>query len=618
MIYPFLDGQYSFVTWAAITCFIEFSESFRENFQSEYHAIILPSLSKILGTDGLDLRIYSAAADCVNLFCISCPKEITEIYLESLTKSLLKCLKTDSCEVQEHCLIAVCGISSSSKEAFSKYYDIFIFSLMDFLQMSLNEEYEKIRRAAMQCIGSIAQAVGKQKFSNDARKIMEFLIIRERDPNITNEERSSIFELFTRISNTMEDWFKPYLDVVIPPLLKSCQLESGCIINEDEQEPDDPDQSIYTIQIRGVGIRKICINTSIIQEKALSCNMIYEFCKNLPKDLFFKYVNETTKIMIPLIRYAYNEDVRHAAVACIPYLIKSTIAGTGKGSSDVRSLLDVIFSPILGSFLTDSVEDQIEILEALNDTIQFYDQPLSKHQHIEILKALTLKINASQDRRALFMSSEHNSLTEEEFDESLNLEVILVGTMVDSILALVKVSRGEFIPVFTQYFYPNILKLLAPDKTPQEKTSAICILDDIVEHAGDVAKPFAEILFPTAIQYATHDNPDLRQCACYGLGVLAQTSGESFRDKVQDVFQLMMKIINAPNSRDEVNGAATDNAISAIGKLLRFQYLNPEILFHWTKLLPTCDDEIEAKIINENFCFFLNNKNVEIYSWSEQ
>lgn len=62
----------------------------------------------------------------------------------------------------------------------------------------------------------------------------------------------------------------------------------------------------------------------------------------------------------------------------------------------------------------------------------------------------------------------------------------------------------------------------------------------------------------------------MRQAATYGCGVLAQFAGEQFAVPCAQSIPRLIEIINAPQSREPENVNPTENAISAIAKILKY------------------------------------------------
>ena len=67
----------------------------------------------------------------------------------------------------------------------------------------------------------------------------------------------------------------------------------------------------------------------------------------------------------------------------------------------------------------------------------------------------------------------------------------------------------------------------------------------------------------------------MRQASAYGWGVLAQFGGPKFANECSGCISYLIQIAQAPDSRNDVNINATENAISALTKIL--QYNNSQV-----------------------------------------
>ena len=67
-----------------------------------------------------------------------------------------------------------------------------------------------------------------------------------------------------------------------------------------------------------------------------------------------------------------------------------------------------------------------------------------------------------------------------------------------------------------------------------------------------------------------------------------------------EAIPVLIKIIQDPESRSIENLSATENAISAVTKICKYNHGNvnvAEVLPHWLSWLPTWEDEDEAEHI---------------------
>jgi len=87
------------------------------------------------------------------------------------------------------------------------------------------------------------------------------------------------------------------------------------------------------------------------------------------------------------------------------------------------------------------------------------------------------------------------------------------------------------------------------------------------------------------IQYCKDKQPEVRQAAMYGCGILAQHGGDQFAQTCSVAMPILVEAMMATNAREPENMTVTENAISAIAKILKYNssaITNPdEIINIW-------------------------------------
>lgn len=109
-------------------------------------------------------------------------------------------------------------------------------------------------------------------------------------------------------------------------------------------------------------------------------------------------------------------------------------------------------------------------------------------------------------------------------------------------------------------------------------------MDDTIEYGGPACVKYQTFFLPAILSYIQDRSPEVRQAAVYGCGVLGQYGGESFAAFCAEALPRLVEVINAPESRSPENINPTENAISAVTKILKHNSssLNvDEILPHW-------------------------------------
>jgi len=94
----------------------------------------------------------------------------------------------------------------------------------------------------------------------------------------------------------------------------------------------------------------------------------------------------------------------------------------------------------------------------------------------------------------------------------------------------------------------------------------------------------------------------VRQAAVYGLGVWAEhdVSASHTPAEQQQVAQLLLNVVEDPHAFSEDNATASDNAVSALGKLCkRSEEIGNACLQRWLSTLPLQNDIEEARSVHK-------------------
>jgi hypothetical protein len=128
---------------------------------------------------------------------------------------------------------------------------------------------------------------------------------------------------------------------------------------------------------------------------------------------------------------------------------------------------------------------------------------------------------------------------------------------------------------------------------------ALCVVDDLIEHTGPDSWKYKDVFMSKMVDALVDGDASVRQAAAYGIGVAAQYGGESYAQATVAALETLFNIVNVPEARSEDNVYATENACTAIAKVLRKHgaQLGPNLdaaLTEWVKSLPIVADEEAA------------------------
>lgn len=618
------------VRWAAINAIGQLSTDLGPDLQVQYHQRVLPALASAMD-DFQNPRVQAHAASAVLNFSENCTPEILTPYLDGIVSKLLVLLQNGKQMVQEGALTALASVADSSQEHFQKYYDAVMPYLKAILMNATDKSNRMLRAKSMECISLVGMAVGKEKFRDDAKQVMEVLMTLQGSQMETDDPITSyMLQAWARLCKCLGQDFLPYMSVVMPPLLQSAQLKPDVTITSADSDDDideSDDESIETITL---GDKRIGIRTSVLEEKATACNMLCCYADEL-KEGFFPWIDQVAPTLVPLLKFYFHEEVRKAAVSAMPELLRSAKLAVEKGQapgrdeSYVKQLSDYII-PALVEALHKEPETEIcaSMLDSLNECVQLSGPLLDEGQVRCIVDEIKHVITASTTRKkeraertkAEDFDAEEGELLKEENEQ----EEEVFDQVGDCLGTLIKTFKASFLPFFDELSV-YITPMWGKDKTAEERRIAICIFDDVAEQCHEAALKYYDTYLPFLLEACNDANPDVRQAAVYGIGVCAEFGGSVFRPLVGEALSRLNNVIRHPDAQHADNIMAYDNAVSALGKICLFHRDSidaSQIIPAWLSCLPIKSDLIEAKIVHEQLCSMVERSDRELLGPNNQ
>lgn len=92
----------------------------------------------------------------------------------------------------------------------------------------------------------------------------------------------------------------------------------------------------------------------------------------------------------------------------------------------------------------------------------------------------------------------------------------------------------------------------------------------VKEFCGPACAQYQQFFLQSMIQYCKDKQPEVRQAAMYGCGILAQHGGDQFSQTCSMVMPILVEAVVSSDSREPENMTVTENAISAISKIMKY------------------------------------------------
>ncbi|KAK3095190.1 hypothetical protein FSP39_011221 [Pinctada imbricata] len=614
-VLPYLKDPHPRVRYAACNALGQMCTDFGPLFQKKYHEKLVPNLLAVMD-DEANPRVQAHGAAALVNFSEDCPKNILADYLDIIICKLEQVLNSKFKElmekgtkmVLEQVVTTLASVADTSEEKFTAYYDRFMPCLKYIVQNAVQQELRLLRGKTIECISLIGLAVGRDKFLSDCSEVMQLLLkhqTAETEMADDDPQLSYMISAWARMCKIMGKDFQQYLPLVMGPVLKAASLKPEVALLDTDEMKDlesDSDWQFVTVgDQQNFGIR-----TAGLEEKATACQMLVCYAREL-REGFAEYAEEVVKIMVPLLKFYFHDDIRIAASESLPYLIDCAKI---RGEEYVAEMWLHVCPSLLKAIEIEPEQSVLpEHLNSLAKCIEKLGRGCLSSENMHLLIQLMEKLFQDHFKR---QEDRHEKRKDEDYDEDVeetlleedDEDVYILSKLSDILHSLFGTHKEEFFPIFDQLL-PFAVKLLGPDRPWPDKQWGLCIWDDVVEHGGSNSVKYQQYFLRSMLDYIGDKQPEICQAASYGVGVMAQFGGDVYAQPCAEALPSLLKVIQHPESRSVENINPTENAISAVTKICKYNASGiniNEILPLWFSWLPVWEDEDEAVHIYNYLC----------------
>ncbi|ORY01320.1 ARM repeat-containing protein [Basidiobolus meristosporus CBS 931.73] len=599
LVIPYLRDQHPRVRYAACNAIGQMSTDFANTLQKKFHEPILSNLVPVMDDTSCPRVQAHAAAAMVN-FCEAATKKVLEPYLDTIFERLLTLLHSSKTYVQEQAITTIATVADSAEDRFVKYYSAIMPLLINVLRQATQKEYRLLRGKAMECASLIALAVGKEAFAPNAPEFIDLLVkTQESVTEADDPQISYLLAAWARVCKVLGQDFIPYLPVVMPPLLQSAQLKPDFAVLDQEDDIESQYSPEDGWEFVGVNGQQIGIKTTVLEEKCTAVEMFICYSRELGAG-FSPYTEKVLEIVLPLLRFYFHDGVRQAAAATIPQLLNCAKLAQ-PNSEYVAKMWQLVSQKITEAILNESDPGYlIQLFIAYYESLETLGNNCMDVSQMEVFtKATVSQLEEYKNRLEAREQSKHGEDYDPE-DEEIILEEeateeAMLGELSKAIHTVLKTHGTAYLPYFEQLL-PLTTQFLTLNH-PGTKQWAICIFDDLVEFTGPTSFRYQGHFLQAMVQALLDTGADVRQAAAYGIGMCAQFGGADYADACFAAINPLFQLINAPNARDSENVYVTENAISAVAKVCKYNSSKFDVntvLPAWFAALPIENDEEEA------------------------
>jgi len=625
------------IRYASVNCINQMSDSFQPQFQNLYQDKVIPLLLDRIRNENI-LRIQLESIDALNSFISHQNDKQCAVYTEGMLNTLFGLfIKEIPVNLQCEILQAIAEISVTTDKLFEPYAEKSINILIEFFDKAYSSKTSRsLYGNLVECITLIGPLCWPV-YSKIMPSLVKILVeITENLPNSSDPIKEYLQEAYERIIPTLKENFRDILPPVVNSVLKLVKLVPEMSISSNPEETFKLEDLLSTqsnlFEEPEVKIQSTSVKTSQTEDMAESLSLLNTTIEAL-QELFIPYIETTHSVIFPLLRYYINEEVRQAASNSLPLIMD--IVNKNSSKNDAAAMGKLYISELLQLIEKEFDNSTLAIqLENLGEILLNAGEILNKEEVNILFGKILVVFEEVEDRRLKLIKKQkelnnqvgkETEKDEEDDSDDENLEEIekdieeieqIQSDIADVIGFLFKTHRELSGDIVNKVLTEMLPKYFRQGASNFEIKMGIFIADDMIEYLGqEYLKGIWNDLVKAVVNFCDSTDNSIRQAACYGVGVIAQHTKFDFNLYLNSCLDSLLKALAIqPSENEEYEwGLARDNAVAALGKIIKHQGTQSEdltksLINHWLKYLPITYDTNECPEQHELLCDIIIHK----------
>ncbi|GMH37342.1 hypothetical protein BSKO_05215 [Bryopsis sp. KO-2023] len=571
-----------------------------------------------------------------------CSQAELELYgagLDAVVSTILEAVQDGSMGTQDVALSCLTEVSVSCPPgSFQLYYEATMKVLHGMMSTRVRMPNSTLPVAKiLDTMGKIGVASGRTIFSEDCKQVVayieEVLKIALKMPEEDEEKKQVLSFLFgaaEAVCRGLRELFKDHVGQFIPPLVAVLQSQLQVEICDAADWDESMEMSCETIEIAG---KILSVDVDALKQKGDALRTVQCFGEYLEGHLPLQHISTLVESAAHLLGSPLTKEVRELAISVQPVLLKcayeaSRMNPEGAQSDFLNTLLKIEWNLLLEQLTQFDhavcVSTIPVVIGALAQSLFTVGDLLSD----EMVNQACTKVNAAlehflarrKDREEMAAEGELTPEEEEDMEEELQLEQDLYDKLEDFLSTFLK-SYGEKCMPFIDAVVPKLAPMMHSSTSPGVAQMVVIMMTDIVEYVPPGAAKFLDVIMTGFLEGSKSGHSGLRHCSCFGVGVVAQKVSQGFKPYAQQAVAHLMNAMNSDDAREEDFLSATDNAVSALGKVFEAHgdLMDVKALVSkWLQFLPLQNDKVEAMAAHEQLIRLVEKMDVEILGEGNQ
>ncbi|QRW00314.1 importin subunit beta-4 [Ceratobasidium sp. AG-Ba] len=547
------------------------------------HATILPILLDMINNPDTQGAACTALDDFLEIL-----GDTIAQYLPQLMERLSGLLDTAPTPVKGIVTGAIGSAAHAAKLGFLPYFQPTMQRLQPFLVLVGEGGEQELRGIAMDTVGTLADAVGRENFRPYFEPVMNNAF--EGMSLDSARLRECSFLIFGVMARVFEEEFAPYLDRVVPALIASCKQEEGGEdtafakeLSELKKATGNSSSDAIPVSADSESIdiedvdedKELAVNSAIAVEKEIAADTIgtvFQFTRNH----FLPYVEPCVHELVELLSH-YYEGIRKSAVTSLFEIIQtfyelSTPTEWIPGSEvkvplhqNVKDLITHVMPEIFVMWETEDDKNVVaNLCQSLSETLAKVGPGLAEG-HLETMVRFVSEV--LEGKALCQQDPDQDDEEAEDNEDQAEYDQVLISAASDLVASFASILGPDFAVLFGQLF-PLLAKYYSKNRSLSERTSTIGSLGEIISGMKAGITPFTQDVFTLISQGFSDEDAEVRSNAAFAMGVLVEYSEIDMSGQYLAILTALRPYFVVADGAPHAQFNAKDNATGCVARML--------------------------------------------------
>mmetsp|Transcript_3516 Transcript_3516/g.5285 ORF Transcript_3516/g.5285 Transcript_3516/m.5285 type:complete len:1075 (+) Transcript_3516:184-3408(+) len=567
-----------------------------------YSSQILPIVFALL--DDTTVAVQATSCYVLEMFCERLEPEGVRPLLDPLVRKLAAMLEgTTKRSVQEMAVAALAATAVAAEEEFTPYV-AGVAALMTKLMALTDEKMYTLRGRALECMGHMAIAVGRDAFrpyfSSTMQCACEGLTFDSTDLH------EFAYAVFANLAKVMGEEFSPVLGELVPHLVTVIGADEGQLEQAEEDEKgqfgalddsDDEDEGgQYVLHVR----------TALLEAKKGAITAIGEMAAHTGAS-FVPYLEETMAVLKkaannwhPLIKVEVAEALPSMVVPSVAAhhggeitWEKGDISGQSPMSPHTAAVVSAVLAELIALMKDDDKETAGKACEGIQSVIELCGphalSPVAS-DCLENTHALLTKTAPCQRGEEMYGDIPDD---DDDHDSFMTSVCDLVG-------AYGRVMGSHFVQYLPQ-FLPPVCSFAKSSRPPSDRSMSMGCLGELAQELeGGISEYWQSVFFPAILAGLADADDNVKRNAAFCTGVCCEGLGENIASDYPQLLQAISPLFSVDPTAGDSSAACIDNAAAGVSRMIMASPGNvpmPQVLPVLLKALPLKNDMTENETV---------------------